>query len=48
MAAMARADPVLAPHVVAAMAEHGIHLGISNNDLSRAARANPSRLVDAY
>lgn len=46
MAAMARTDPALAPHVLAAMAEHGIRLGISNNDLSRAARTNPGRLVD--
>jgi hypothetical protein len=44
---MAHADPDLAPHVLAAMSEHGIHVGISNNDLSRAARTNPSRLVDA-
>jgi hypothetical protein len=48
MAAMAQADPGLAPHVLAAMAEHGIHLGISNNDLSRAAPANPGRPVDEY
>ncbi|GAA1172947.1 hypothetical protein [Pseudonocardia alaniniphila] len=46
MAAMARADPALAPHVLAAMADHGIHLGVSNNDLCRAARTNPSRLVN--
>ena len=44
MAAMAQADPALAPHVLAAMAEHGIYLDASNNDLSRAARTNPSRL----
>jgi hypothetical protein len=48
MAAMAQADPALAPHVLAAMAEHGIHLGVSNNDLSRAARTNPSRLADRH
>jgi hypothetical protein len=45
-AAMADADPALAPHVLAAMAEHGIHLGVSNNDLCRAARRGDSRLVD--
>ncbi|GAA1312627.1 hypothetical protein [Pseudonocardia xinjiangensis] len=43
MAAMAEADPALAPDVLAAMAGHGIHLGISNNDLSLAARARLSR-----
>jgi hypothetical protein len=48
VAAMAGADPALAPHVLAAMAEHGIHLGISNNDLARAARADPGRPVDDY
>jgi hypothetical protein len=47
LAAMAHADPDLAPHVLAAMSEHGIHLGISNHDLSRAARTNRSRMVDA-
>ena len=47
MAAMAQSDPALAPHVLAAMAEHGIHLGVSNNDLSRAARTGPIRLMDA-
>jgi hypothetical protein len=47
MAAMAQADPALAPHVLAAMAEHGIHPGVSNHDLSRAARTNPNRMVDA-
>ena len=47
MAAMADADPTLAPHVLAAMAEHGIHLGVSNNDLCQAARTNGSRRVDA-
>jgi hypothetical protein len=47
MAAMARADPALAPHVLAAMAEHGIHIGVSNNDLSRAARTAAIRLVEA-
>jgi hypothetical protein len=47
VAAMAEADPALAPHVLAAMAEHGIHLGVSNNDLSRVARTNGSRLVGA-
>jgi hypothetical protein len=53
VAVMARADPQLAPLVLAAMAEHGIHLGVSNNDLSRAARAaraaraDQGRLVDA-
>ena len=47
LAAMARADPALAPHVLAAMADHGIHLGVSNNDLSRAARTDPIRLADA-
>jgi hypothetical protein len=47
MAAMAQFDPTLAPHVLAAMAEHGIRLGVSNNDLSRAARTGPIRLVDA-
>jgi hypothetical protein len=46
VAAMARADPALAPQVLAAMAEHGIHLGISNNDLSRAARAHPGGPVE--
>jgi hypothetical protein len=46
MAAMVQADPTLAPHVLAAMADHGIHLGVSNNDLSRAARTG-TRLVDA-
>jgi hypothetical protein len=46
MAAMAQADPALAPHVLGAMAGHGIHLGVTNNDLCRAARANPG-LVDA-
>jgi hypothetical protein len=46
VAAMARADPAMAPHVLAAMADHGIHLGVSNNDLSRAARTNSSRLVN--
>jgi hypothetical protein len=46
MAAMAQADPALAPHVLAAMADHGIHPGVSNNDLSRAARSNLSRLVN--
>ena len=46
MTAMAQADPALAPHVIAAMAEHGIHPGVSNNDLSRAARTNPNRLVN--
>jgi hypothetical protein len=47
LAAMAEADPAMAPHVLAAMAEHGIHLGVSNNDLSRAARTTGSRLVTA-
>jgi hypothetical protein len=47
MAAMAEADPGLAPHVLAAMAEHGIRLGISNNDLSRAARTDHGRRGDA-
>jgi hypothetical protein len=47
LAAMAEADPAMAPHVLAAMAEHGIHLGVSNNDLSRAARTGGSRVVDA-
>jgi hypothetical protein len=42
---MAQADPALAPHVLGAMAGHGIHLGVTNNDLCRAARANPSQLV---
>jgi hypothetical protein len=37
----------MAPHVLAAMAEHGIHLGVSNNDLSRAARTTGSRSVTA-
>ena len=46
MAAMAEADPALAPHVLAAMADHGIHLGVSNNDLARAARTDLSRLVN--
>jgi hypothetical protein len=48
LAAMVEADPALAPHVLAAMAEHGIHLGISNNDLSRVARANLGRPVAAH
>jgi hypothetical protein len=47
LAAMAEADRAMAPHVLAAMAEHGIHLGVSNNDLSRAARTTGSRLVTA-
>jgi hypothetical protein len=42
-AAMAAADPALAPDVLAAMAGHGIHLGVSNNDLSRTARAELGR-----
>jgi len=46
MAAMAEADPALAPHVLAAMADHGIHLGVSNNDLSQAARTNGCRLEE--
>jgi hypothetical protein len=46
VAAMAQADPQLAPLVLAAMAEHGIHPGVSNNDLARAARADHGRLVD--
>lgn len=45
--AMAEADPALAPYVLAGMAEHGIHLGVSNNDLSRAARTNDGRLMGA-
>jgi hypothetical protein len=48
LAAMVRADPALAPHVLAAMAGHGIHLGISNNELSRTARTHPGRPVDAH
>jgi hypothetical protein len=48
LAAMVEADPALAPHVLAAMAEHGIHLGISNNDLSLAARAHRGPTVDAH
>jgi hypothetical protein len=28
------------------MADHGIHLGVSNNDLARAARTDLSRLVN--
>lgn len=37
--AMTRADPELAPEVLVAMAEHGIHLGASNAELSEAARS---------
>jgi hypothetical protein len=47
LAAMAQADPQLAPLVLAAMADHGIHLGISNNDLSHAARTHQTPLVGA-
>jgi hypothetical protein len=47
LAAMTQADPQLAPLVQAAMAEHGIHPGISNHDLSNAARSHHSRLVRA-
>jgi hypothetical protein len=47
LAAMAQADPSLAPLVLAAMAEHGIHLGASNSGLGQAARAGQGRLVDA-
>jgi hypothetical protein len=43
LAAMVRADPALAPAVLAAMADHGIHLGVSNNELSRAARTPAGR-----
>ncbi|WP_433555362.1 hypothetical protein ACQPWY_22750 [Pseudonocardia xinjiangensis] len=47
VAAMVQVDQHLGPVVLGAMAEHGIHLGISNSDLSRAARAGQDRLVDA-
>ncbi|HKS49151.1 MAG TPA: hypothetical protein VJT49_29380 [Amycolatopsis sp.] len=39
LSAMTRADPGLAPGVLAAMAAHGIHLGASNAELREAARA---------
>jgi len=45
MAAMTQADPDLAPHVHTAMADHGIHPGLSNHELSQAARTH--RLVRA-
>ncbi|MGY1621488.1 hypothetical protein ACI789_04740 [Geodermatophilus sp. SYSU D00965] len=48
LAAMVRADPALAPAVLVAMADHGIHLGVSNNELSRAARAKAGRAVAAH
>ena len=37
----------LAPLVLGVMAKHGIHLGISNSDPNRAARAGQDRRVDA-
>ena len=39
LAAMTRVDPDLAPEVLGAMAEHGIHPGASNAELSESARA---------
>lgn len=45
LTAMTQADPDLAPHVHTAMAQHGIHPGLSNHDLSRNARTH--RLVRA-
>lgn len=38
LAHMTRADPELAPEVLAAMADHGIYLGVSNANLCEAAR----------
>jgi hypothetical protein len=40
MAAMTEADPDLAPHVHTAMADHGIHPGLSNHELSHNARTH--------
>lgn len=45
LAAIVRADPELAPVVLAAMASHGIHLGASNAELRDAARARPAQRV---
>ncbi|WP_433293467.1 hypothetical protein ACQPZQ_07670 [Pseudonocardia sp. CA-142604] len=47
LTAMTHADPDLAPHLLTAMAHHGIHPGLSNHDLSQAARADHNRLVRA-
>lgn len=45
LAAMVRADQHLAPMVLAAMAEYGIHLGASNDELRDAARSRLSQQV---
>jgi hypothetical protein len=45
--AMVRADPQLAPGVLAAMATHGIRPGASNAALRDATRAGPARAVGA-
>jgi hypothetical protein len=47
LSAMTQADPDLAPLVHAAMADHGIHPGLSNHDLSHNARTHHNRLVRA-
>jgi hypothetical protein len=40
LTAMTHTDPDLAPHIHTAMAHHGIHPGLSNHDLSQAARTH--------
>jgi hypothetical protein len=44
---MTRADTQLAPVVLAAMAGHGIHLGVSNAQLCEAGRARQVQAVNA-